>query len=41
MSSKKSNVIKSEQVVLISAGASGIGRVIAETFLAHDCLVHI
>ena len=41
MSSKKINAIQAEQVVLISAGASGIGRVIAETFLAHDCHVHI
>ena len=42
MSSTKSiNAIKPEQVVLISAGASGIGRVLAETFLAHDCQVHI
>jgi NAD(P)-dependent dehydrogenase (short-subunit alcohol dehydrogenase family) len=30
-----------EKVVLISAGAAGIGRVIAETFLAHDCHVHV
>jgi NAD(P)-dependent dehydrogenase (short-subunit alcohol dehydrogenase family) len=30
-----------KQVVMISAGASGIGRVIAETFLAHDCHVHV
>ena len=41
MSSKKINAIKSEQVVLISAGAAGIGRAIAEIFLAHDCHVHI
>ena len=33
--------IKPEQVVMISAGAAGIGRVIAETFLAHDCHVHV
>lgn len=33
--------IKSGQVVMISAGAAGIGRVIAETFLAHDCQVHV
>jgi NAD(P)-dependent dehydrogenase (short-subunit alcohol dehydrogenase family) len=33
--------IKPEQVVMISAGAAGIGRVVAETFLAHDCRVHI
>ena len=41
MSSKKINAMTSGQVVLISAGASGIGRVIAETFLAHDCHVHV
>ena len=29
------------QVVLVTAGASGIGRCIAETYLAHDCRVHI
>ena len=33
--------ISPEQVVMISAGASGIGRVIAESFLAHDCQVHV
>ena len=33
--------IKAEQVVMISAGAAGIGRVIAETFLDHDCHVHV
>ncbi len=33
--------ISPKQVVMISAGAAGIGRVIAETFLAHDCRVHI
>lgn len=33
--------IKPEQVVMISAGAAGIGRVIAETFLEHDCHVHV
>ncbi len=33
--------IKSGQVVMISAGAAGIGRVIAENFLAHDCQVHV
>ena len=30
-----------EQVVLITAGASGIGRCIAETYLNHNCKVHI
>lgn len=29
------------QTVLVTAGASGIGRCIAETFLAHQCRVHI
>tara|TARA_B110000503_G_scaffold36706_1_gene60029 strand:- start:18022 stop:18822 length:801 start_codon:yes stop_codon:yes gene_type:complete len=29
------------QVVLVTAGASGIGRCIAETFLAHSCRVHV
>lgn len=33
--------IKPGQVVMISAGAAGIGRIIAEAFLAHDCLVHV
>ncbi len=33
--------IKPDQMVMISAGAAGIGRVIAETFLAHDCHVHV
>jgi NAD(P)-dependent dehydrogenase (short-subunit alcohol dehydrogenase family) len=33
--------IKPEQVVMISAGAAGIGRVIAEAFLAHNCKIHI
>ncbi len=30
-----------EQVVLVTAGASGIGRCIAETFLEHGCNVHV
>lgn len=30
-----------DKVVMISAGAAGIGRVIAEMFLAHDCRVHV
>ncbi len=33
--------IQAEQVIMISAGASGIGRVIAETLLAHDCHVRV
>jgi NAD(P)-dependent dehydrogenase (short-subunit alcohol dehydrogenase family) len=32
---------ESGQVALVTAGASGIGRCIAETLLAHDCRVHI
>ena len=35
------NAIGPGRVVMISAGAAGIGRVVAETFLAHDCHVHI
>ena len=30
-----------EQVVLITAGAAGIGRTIAEKFLSHGCRVHV
>jgi NAD(P)-dependent dehydrogenase (short-subunit alcohol dehydrogenase family) len=30
-----------DKVVLVSAGASGIGRCIAEAFLAQDCRVHV
>jgi len=41
MGTRKISSINPEQVVLISAGASGIGRTIAETFLAHDCRVHV
>lgn len=41
MGTGKISPLKQEQVALISAGASGIGRVIAETFLAHDCRVHV
>ena len=32
---------KTGQVVLVTAGASGIGRCIAETYLRHGCKVHI
>jgi len=32
---------KPDQVVLVTAGASGIGRCIAETYLQHGCKVHI
>lgn len=32
---------KPNQVVLITAGAAGIGRCIAETYLTHGCKVHI
>ncbi|MDH4041087.1 MAG: SDR family oxidoreductase [Gammaproteobacteria bacterium] len=32
---------ESGQVVLVTAGASGIGRCIAETFQAHGCRVHV
>ena len=41
MSTRKISPIKPEQVVLISAGASGIGRAIAETFIAHDFRTHV
>ncbi len=35
------NAIKPGCNVLVTAGAGGIGRSIAETFLAHDCRVHV
>jgi len=35
------NAIKPGLVVLVTAGASGIGRVISESFLDHGCHVHI
>jgi NAD(P)-dependent dehydrogenase (short-subunit alcohol dehydrogenase family) len=41
MTEKLITSIDSGLVVLVTAGASGIGRVIAETFLSHDCRVHV
>jgi len=41
MSDQVINAIKPGLVVLVTAGASGIGRVIAKSFLAHGCHVHI
>ena len=41
MSAKVINSISPGQVVLVTAGAGGIGRAIAESFLAHGCRVHI
>jgi len=38
---KFENASITDQVVLITAGAAGIGRVIAERFLSHGCSVHI
>ena len=38
---KFENASITDQVVLITAGAAGIGRVIAEKFLSHGCSVHI
>jgi NAD(P)-dependent dehydrogenase (short-subunit alcohol dehydrogenase family) len=35
------NGLGSEQVVLVTAGASGIGRKIAEKYLSYGCKVHI
>lgn len=35
------NEIRPGQVALVTAGASGIGRYIAESLLAHDCKVHV
>lgn len=35
------NASTTGQVVLITAGAAGIGRTIAERFLSHHCAVHI
>ena len=41
MSMNTINAIKPGLIVLVTAGASGIGRMIAKTFLEHDCRVHI
>ena len=38
---KSITAFKPGQVVLVTAGASGIGRCIAETYLQHDCKVHV
>jgi len=35
------NASITEQVILLTAGASGIGRTVAERFLSHGCSVHI
>ncbi len=36
MNSRTINAINAEQAVMVSVGTTGIGAVIAETFLAHD-----
>jgi NAD(P)-dependent dehydrogenase (short-subunit alcohol dehydrogenase family) len=41
MAEKIINTIRPGLVVLVTAGASGIGRVISESFLDHGCHVHI
>jgi len=38
---KFENASITDQVVLVSAGAGGIGRTISEKFLAHGCAVHV
>ena len=38
---KRITQFKPGQVVLVTAGASGIGRCIAETYLEHGCKVHV
>ena len=40
MTSKQEGIVPG-QVVLVTAGASGIGRTIAEHFIARDCRVHV
>ena len=41
MNESLTNPIESGLVVLVTAGAAGIGRVIAETFLTHGASVHV
>jgi len=38
---KFENASITDQVVLVSAGAAGIGRTISERFLSHGCSVHV
>jgi NAD(P)-dependent dehydrogenase (short-subunit alcohol dehydrogenase family) len=38
---KFENASITDQVVLVSAGAAGIGRTISEKFLSHGCSVHV
>ena len=40
-SSNNADTMNPGKVILITAGAAGIGRVIAEAFLAEDCRVHV
>lgn len=41
MANKSTISMKPDTVVLVTAGASGIGKEIAETFLANGCSVHV
>ena len=41
MQLKKDMALKRNRVALVTAGASGIGRSIAEKFLSYGCSVHI